>query len=99
METIVKKLKSFCAWVGKDGFVNALAIYAIMLAVFPCFTQPEAGVIAACIAGVGVSIGKEVFDIFSASCTVQKSWHDLLCDALGMVCAVLTWLLWWLCNL
>ena len=86
-------IKAFSAWVGIDGLLHALVNYSIMLAVYPIFSEPCSGMVAAFLVSIVASL---VYDIFGDSCTVQQAWHDLLCDALGMSCAVLTWVLWWL---
>ena len=99
MNKIIDAIKTFSAWVGIDGLLHALVNYSIMLAVYPIFSEPCSGMVAAFLVAIVASLGKEVYDIFGDSCTVQHAWHDLLCDALGMSCAVLTWVLWWLCNL
>lgn len=99
MKKVIETIKTFCAWVGIDGLLHALVNYAIMLTVYPIFTDPCSGMVAAFLVAIVASLAKEVYDIFTSECTLQHIWHDLLCDALGMGCAVLTWLLWWLCSL
>ena len=96
---MVKRLNDFFAWVGKNGLLHALVCYALMLAVYPIFTHPSQGAMITFTLTLLVSLGKEVFDIFRDDGLVQNAWHDLLCDAIGMAAAVVTWLLWWLCSL
>ena len=96
---LLEKIKGFFKWVNVDGGLHALANYSIMLAVYPMFGDPCTGMGVAFVAAILASIGKEVYDMFSDGCTIKHAWHDLLCDALGMGCAVFTWLLWWLLTI
>lgn len=95
----IETIKKFCAWVGIDGLLHALVCYGIMLAVYPIFSDPCTGAMTAFLVALLASFGKEVFDIFRSESTAEHAWHDLLCDAMGMAAAALTWLLWWLCSL
>jgi hypothetical protein len=92
-------IKSFCDWVGHKGLLHAMVCYSIMLTVYPIFSNPFRGAMWSFVAALLASVGKEVFDIFREDNLVQNAWHDLLCDAIGMAAAVLTWLLWWVCGL
>lgn len=96
---VIEKIKGFLKWVNVDGGLHALANYSIMLAAYPMFKDPGTGIVVAFLAAILASIGKEVYDMFSDGCSIKNAWHDLLCDALGMGCAVLTWLLWWLFSI
>ena len=73
MKKIIDSIKSFSAWVGIDGLLHALVNYSIMLAVYPIFSEPCNGMVAAFLMAIVASLGKEVYDIFGDSCTVQHA--------------------------
>lgn len=99
MKKVIDTIKSFCAWVGIDGLLNALVCYSIMLTIYPIFSNPCTGAVAAMLVALVVSLAKAVYNMFTDDVKFQNAWHDLLCDALGMSMAVTTWILWWLCSL
>lgn len=98
MKKIIEKIKGFAKWVASDGLLHALVCYAIVLAVFPVFDKPVEGIAAALLLAVVASMGKEVYDL-AKGCELKHVWHDLICDAIGIGCAMVTVLIWWLCNL
>lgn len=96
----MKVIKSFCNWVGHKGLLHALICYSIMLAVYPIYSNPFRGAMWSFLLALLASLTKEVWDLFrNEEANADSAWHDLLCDAMGMAAAVLTWLLWWVCGL
>lgn len=77
-------------WVRVDGLLHILAVYAIVLT----FCGPLSWWVADLIA-IGVFIIKEVLDLISKKETAE--WHDVICDAIGLILAdgviCLHWLL------
>lgn len=86
----MEKIKNLLRWVGTDGFLHFLVCYAMMLA----FT-PIVGAWWTLLATVLVALAKEGTDFF-----VQKDndkdqvIHDLICDAVGILMALMTMLIW-----
>lgn len=100
MKKLIEKIKAFYRWMGTDGMLHALVNYNIMVTVYPIFSNASEGaIVSLLIAGVA-SLSKEVYDVFTSDeVNLKHTWHDLICDGIGIGMGIMTWLLWWLCNL
>ena len=85
----MEKIKEIMKWIATDGLLHMLACFALMLA----FT-PLVGVWWAMGITVAVAIGKEALDAFQGA-DIDAINHD----AAGLLLAVCTIALWWICNL
>ena len=99
MKKLIEKIKAFYRWMGTDGMLHALVNYNIMVTVYPIFSNPSEGAIVASLLAGFVSLAKEIYDAFTKDVNIKDAWHDVICDGIGMGMGVMTWLLWWLCNL
>lgn len=84
----MEKFKEITKWVGVDGLLHFLVCYAMMLA----FT-PIVGVWWAMGITTVAAIGKEVYDAIKGA-TLSALGHDFICDAIGLLSAVCTIILW-----
>lgn len=76
-------------WVRSDGLLH-IACSALIVLSFAAFLPIWAAVLIAAIAGVA----KEIYDRLNGG---VAEWHDILCDAIGIVYGVCVCLLWlWL---
>lgn len=90
----MKKLSKIRKWVGVDGLLHFLACYACMLTFMPMVGLWWAEAITLVIA-----IGKELYDAIRGINNKEQMLHDFVCDAAGLLLAVCTIVLWWICNL
>lgn len=92
---MLDKIKSTAKWVGTDGLLHFLVCFAMMLALTPILGVWWALLIT-CIA----ALAKEAFDYFVQKDNDKKAvLHDIFCDAAGIIFAVVTMAVWWVCNL
>ena len=99
MKKLIEKIKAFYRWMGTDGMLHALVNYNIMVTVYPVFSNPSEGAIVSLLTAAFASLGKEIYDLFVKDVNLKDTWHDLICDGIGIGMGIMTWLLWWLCNL
>lgn len=84
------KIKDILRWIATDGLLHILMCYAMMLAL-----SPMVGVWWSMLATSLAALVKEAMDFF-----VQKDndkeqvIHDLICDAVGIMAALITMLIW-----
>lgn len=89
------KVKELVGKVRTDGLLHILCSSLIVLA----FT-PIVGVWWSILIGVVAGIAKEAYDLVSAEAMdFNDSVHDLICDLVGIVSALLVVGLWYLVNL
>lgn len=85
----MEKIKNIIKWIATDGLLHFLACYGITLAFLPLV-----GRWALLIAAIP-ALAKEAIDYFvQKDNNKEQVLHDLICDAAGMGCAIMTQLLW-----
>ena len=83
-------MKKLLKWVGSDGLLHFLATYVIQLTLTPVIGIWWALAIA-CVA----SVGKEAWDYFvEKDNNKEQVIHDLICDGVGILCSLVTVLIW-----
>lgn len=91
---MLEKIKSIAKWVGTDGLLHFLVCFAMMLALTPII-----GIWMTLGATVLASVLKEAWDyLIQKDNDKTQVLHDIICDACGIILAVLTMLVWWACN-
>lgn len=90
MVKIIEIFKKFYGWMRSDGLSHLLLCYAIFLTF-----EPIIGVYWARIVTIVFAIGKEAFDYFyQKDNDLKEVCHDLACDAIGIMLANVTTLIW-----
>lgn len=85
----MEKIKNAIKWIGTDGLLHFLVCYAITLTFLPI-----AGWWSLLIAAIP-ALGKEGYDYFiQKDNNKEQVIHDLICDAVGMGCALLVMGFW-----
>lgn len=86
----MEKIKNICKWVGYDGLLHILCVFAILMVFIP-------------IIGLWWSIGlatiasafKEAFDVFvQKDNNKEQVIHDVICDGVGLLIALATMIMW-----
>lgn len=91
MRNFINKISK---WVGTDGLLHFLVCYALMLTLTPVI-----GIWWTILATAIVTLSKEAWDYFYQKDNDKNAvLHDIICDACGIILAVLTMLVWWACN-
>ena len=86
----MERLNKLIKWVAIDGLLHILVCYSIMLALTPMI----GGLLAMLIAMV-VSAVKEAYDYYiQKNNNREQVIHDVACDVIGMLSAIITMLLW-----
>lgn len=92
---MLNKLKQLWRWVADDGLLHFLVCYAMMLALTPII-----GIWWTLLTTTLIALAKEAWDYFyQKDNNKEQVIHDLICDASGMLGAVVTMVLWWVYNL
>ena len=94
----MEKLKNILKWVGVDGLIHFLVTFALMLVIYPLYSDHCTGAVVASVATLLVAVAKEIYDAIKGA-TIQQATHDFITDAVGMAAGSLVWLLWYLANL
>ena len=85
----MEKIKRLLNWIAIDGLLHIQTCYALMLTLQPMVDIWWAkGITATC------AIGKEVVDALRGKNTWEQARHDLICDAVGIMAALITMLIW-----
>lgn len=91
----MERIKQLIKWIAVDGLLHFLVCYALMLALTPII-----GIWGTLGITIGIATLKEAWDFFiDEDNNKEQVLHDLICDAAGIVMAMLTILLWYLCNI
>lgn len=80
MKNIINSIKN---WIAVDGLLHMLACYAIMI------TFGWIDLVAGVILTAGVAFFKESYDKAFKKATTKEIVHDVICDAIGLVVALL----------
>ena len=85
----MERIKNIIKWIAADGLLHFLVCYAMMLAL-----SPIVGWWALLVALVS-ALAKEAWDYFvEKDNNKEQVIHDLICDAVGIVAAYITLLVW-----
>lgn len=86
MKNLIKKIWK---WMRSDGLLH-IACSALIVLTFAAVLPLWAAALIAAVAGVA----KEIYDRHNGG---VAEWHDIICDAIGIVYGVLIFLVWlWL---
>lgn len=86
----MEKLKAIIKWIAVDGLLHFLVCYAIMLTLAPII-----GIWWTILATAIIALGKEAWDYFIQKDNKKEQViHDLICDAVGMMMAVVVMIIW-----
>lgn len=87
---MLSKLRQLIKWIAVDGLLHFLACYAIMLTLTPII-----GIWWTILATAIIALGKEAWDYFiQKDNNKEQVIHDLICDAVGMMMAVVVMIIW-----
>lgn len=83
-------MKKLLKWIGYDGLLHFLVCYAMLLTFTPIVGLWWA-LATVCVA----SVGKEAWDYFvEKDNNKEQVIHDLICDGVGILCSLVTILIW-----
>ena len=81
---MMKKLKEILYWVAIDGLLHFLVCYAVMLSLIPII-----GIGLSVVTTISIAVLKEVYDSLRGTNTLPQMYHDFICDAVGILLALL----------
>ena len=94
MKKLFESLKKIKEWVATDGLLHFLVCYALMVALTPIIGWW------ALLVTILSALGKEGYDYFvEKDNNKEQVIHDLICDVVGMGCALVVVLVWWIAYL
>ena len=89
-----KLITKITKWVGTDGLLHFLVCYAMMLALTPII-----GLTATLGITIILATIKELWDYcIQKDNNEEQVMHDVICDAVGIISALLTMAVWWMGN-
>lgn len=74
-----------------DGLLHFLVCYALTLTLIPFVGMLISSILILCL-----GLGKEIYDYIDYKPTFKEMGHDILCDIVGIVIALLVYLLMFL---
>lgn len=84
----MEQIKNIIKWIGTDGLLHFLVCYAMMLALSPIVGW-------ALLVALVSALATEAWDCFvEKNNNKEQLIHDLICDAVGIVAAYITLLVW-----
>ena len=87
---MLNKLRQLIKWIAVDGLLHFLVCYSMMLTLMPII-----GIWWTILATAIVALGKEAYDFFiQKDNNKEQVIHDLICDAIGILVALITMLIW-----
>lgn len=92
---MVEKIKKAIKWIAIDGLLHILVCYAIMLAF-----KPLVGTWLTLVVTIFFATAKELWDYFvERDNNLKQVIHDCICDIVGIIFALLTFLAWGIVGL